>query len=93
MFLFLAQHPELKGVYNGVAPHPETNAALTKYIAKALKRPMFLPPVPGFALKLMMGEMGGMLLSDQNISSAKIQEAGFGFKHLHAQDAIFDILR
>ncbi len=92
MFLFLAKHPEHQGIYNGVAPHPESNKALTKYIAKALHRPMILPPVPGFALKLMMGEMGGMLLSDQNISSEKIQEAGFGFRFLHAQDAIDEIL-
>jgi uncharacterized protein len=93
MFLFLAKHPENQGIYNGVAPHPESNKALTKYIAKALHRPMLLPPVPGFALKLMMGEMGGMLLSDQNISSEKIQDAGFGFKFLHAKDAIQEILR
>ncbi len=92
MFLFLGQHPEYKGIYNGVAPHPETNAGLTKYIAKALNRPMFLPPVPGFMLKLLMGEMGGMLLSDQNISSEKIQEVGFGFKYLHAEEAVREIL-
>jgi len=92
MFLFLGQHPEYKGIYNGVAPHPETNAALTKLIAKALNRPMFLPPVPGFMLKLLMGEMGGMLLSDQNISSEKIQEVGFGFKYLHAEEAVKEIL-
>jgi NAD dependent epimerase/dehydratase family enzyme len=53
---------------------------------------MFLPPVPGFVLKLLMGEMGGMLLSDQNISSEKIQEVGFGFKYLHAEEAVREIL-
>ncbi len=92
MFLFLGQHPEHSGIYNGVAPHPASNAALTKFIAKAMNRPMFLPPVPGFMLKLMMGEMGGMLLSDQNISSEKIQEVGFGFQFMHAEEAVKEIL-
>jgi hypothetical protein len=93
MLIFLSIHPELQGPFNAVAPNVASNAELTKLIAKNLNRPAFLPPVPGFMLKLMMGEMGQMLLSDQNISAQKICASGFGFNYLYAKDAITQILK
>lgn len=93
MLIFLSKHPELQGPFNAVAPNVASNAELTKLIAKNLNRPAFLPPVPGFVLKLMMGEMGQMILSDQNISSEKICNSGFGFNYLYAKDAISHLLK
>jgi NAD dependent epimerase/dehydratase family enzyme len=40
---------------NGVAPQPTTMGGLCEAVAEALDRPNWLP-VPGFALKLLLGE-------------------------------------
>jgi NAD dependent epimerase/dehydratase family enzyme len=93
LLIYLSKHPELQGPFNAVAPNVASNAELTKLIAKNLNKPAFLPPVPGFVLKLMMGEMGQMLLSDQNISAEKICANGFGFNYLYAKDAIGQLLK
>ncbi len=92
MFLHAIKNKDVKGVYNAVAPNPETNKTLVQLTAKALHRPQFLPGVPAFLLNIMMGEMGPMLLANQNISSARISNSGFEFKYARAKKAIEDLL-
>ena len=64
---------KLEGTFNAVAPEPVTNSEMTKVLAKHLKKPLFLPNVPEFALKLFLGEMATLLTSSQNVSSQKIE--------------------
>ncbi|WP_054851603.1 TIGR01777 family oxidoreductase [Olleya sp. ITB9] len=78
----------LEGVYNGVAPNPETNKELTKAIAKQLKRPLILPNIPRFAMRLVLGEMHILLFESQRVSSKKIEDTGFHFKHYNVQSAL-----
>ncbi len=83
---------ELEGVYNGVAPTPVTNKRLTKHIAKYLGAPLWLPNVPGFVLKLLMGEMAMLALEGQLVSSKKIEEHGFMFRFSNLESAIMNLL-
>ena len=53
IFLFAIEN-ELQGSYNAVAPNPVTNAKLTREIARILKRPLLLPNIPKFAMKLVL---------------------------------------
>lgn len=78
----------LEGIYNGVAPNPETNKELTKAIAKQLKRPLILPNIPRFAMRLVLGEMHILLFESQRVSSKKIEDTGFHFKHYNVQSAL-----
>ena len=87
MYLFIFKN-NLEGIYNGVSPQPITNTALTKAIAKELKKPLWLPNVPGFMLKLLLGEMATLLLSSQKVSSKKIEQAGFQFKYPEIEAAL-----
>lgn len=80
------------GIYNGVAPNPETNYMLTKHMAKLLHRPLFLPPVPLFALRLLFGEMADMLVGSQHISAKKTMEHGYVFKFTDAKLALTNLL-
>ncbi len=80
------------GVFNGVAPQPVTNRALSKSIAKSLSRPFFLPNVPGFALKLLVGEMAVILLGGNKVSSKKIENSGFNFRFTSLDSALKDLL-
>lgn len=79
---------ELTGVYNAVAPNPETNQILSKQIAKTLNKPFFLPNIPEFILKLVLGEMHILLFESQRVSSKKIEDTGFDFKYYNLKNAL-----
>ncbi|WP_324721833.1 TIGR01777 family oxidoreductase [Salinimicrobium sp. HB62] len=91
MFLYIISNG-LTGVFNGVAPNPATNEELTKEVAHALDKKLWLPKVPGAALKLVMGEMSGVVLGSQLVSSSKIQQEGFSFNFVNLRPAVKDLL-
>jgi len=93
MFAYAATHEELKGAYNGVAPEPATNATLTKAIGRALGKPVILPPVPLFVLKIMVGEMAVIVANGSRISSAKIEQAGFRFAHRDLDESLRHLIQ
>jgi uncharacterized protein len=80
------------GVYNGVSPSPVTNKEITKEAAKVLNKPLWLPPVPGFVLKMALGEMAQIVLGGSKISSKKAEEMGFKFDYTHLNSALKNIL-
>ena len=80
LFIKAVEDASMFGAYNGVSPHPVTNREMTQAIAKILERSLFLPAVPTFVLKLMIGEMADIVVTGSNVSSEKIQRSGFKFK-------------
>lgn len=87
MFVHAVEN-EIAGVWNGTAPDPVTNAAFTRALGKALSRPAFLP-VPGFALRLLYGEMADeALLAGQRAIPAAAQAAGFRFQYSDLASAL-----
>jgi uncharacterized protein (TIGR01777 family) len=93
MYLFALENEDVKGVYNMVAPGPVTNAQLTKAIAKQLHRPLWLPNVPAFLLKMLLGEMSTIVLGGAKVSSQKIEGAGFSFTYIDVAAALIEIYR
>lgn len=79
---------ELEGIYNAVAPFPVTNQELTKQITKAMDKPYFMPNIPKFAMKLVLGEMHTLLFDSQNVSAKKIISEGYQFKYLSLEKAL-----
>ena len=92
MFLYIISNG-LTGVYNGVAPNPATNEELTNEVAHVLDKKLWLPKVPGLALKVAMGEMSSVVLGSQLVSSTKIQDAGFDFEFVNLRPALNDLLK
>lgn len=90
MYFFGIKKP-LTGVYNMVAPNPVTNRKLTVVTAIQLHRPLWLPHVPAFALKLAMGEMSAVVLKSTRVSAEKIEQAGFKFRYPTIKEAIHEI--
>lgn len=76
------------GVYNACASNPVSNKALTKAIAKQLNKPIWLPNVPAFMLKLILGEMAAIVLDSQYLINDKIKKEGFQFKYDFIDDAL-----
>lgn len=92
MFLESIKNNNLNGVYNAVAPKNCTNQELTKSAAKTLKRPLFLPNVPSFLIKILFGEMASLVLEGAEVSADKILKTGFKFQYPKLEDALKNLL-
>jgi len=91
-FVHCIESPTMEsGVYNAVGPKSVTNKELTSLIAKTLNRPLIIPTVPAFALKLMLGEMSETVLASNRCSSDKIEETGFKYKFILLEAALQDL--
>ncbi|MDA3860744.1 MAG: TIGR01777 family oxidoreductase [Melioribacteraceae bacterium] len=83
---------QMNGAYNAVAPVNITNKELTIEIAKQLNRPLFLPKVPSFMLKILLGEMSKIVLEGSMVSSEKISKKGFVFLYKNIKNALDDLI-
>lgn len=88
MFLFAIENKEMRGIFNAVGPNPATNAVLTKAAAKKVGKVFVEIGVPGFALKIILGEMAQMVLGGNRVSANKIRKAGFEFRYPVLEDAL-----
>ena len=78
----------LAGPVNAVAPEPATNRQFTKTLGRVLHRPTLLP-LPAFAVRLALGEMGRtLLLEGARVVPAKLQSAGFTFQYADLESAL-----
>jgi len=93
MFVFALEKTTLQGVYNAVGPNPSTNQQLTKEAADAKGKTYLGIGVPGFVLKLVLGEMAAMVLGGNRVSCQKIQKAGFQFDYFELSEALKDIFK
>lgn len=92
IFLFLFEK-KIGGVYNGVAPNPVSNQELTKITAGVLKRPLIMPNIPKFFMKIILGDMHMLLFESQRVSSKKIEHKGFVFKYNYLESALNNLLK
>ncbi len=93
MFIYAIENQALTGVYNAVGTQPVTNRTMTQAAAKVLQRPLFLPNVPGFALKLALGELASVILGGNRVSSQRIEDAGFAHSFNKIDVALADLLK
>jgi uncharacterized protein (TIGR01777 family) len=83
---------EWQGIYNGTAPNPVSNALLTQKIATKLHKPFFMPNIPKFLMKLILGEMHMLLFTSQKVNSQKAIDNGFEFKYKTIDAALEDLI-
>ena len=91
MYLFAVQN-SWEGTYNAVAPFPVSNKQLTQDLAKKLHRPLWLPGIPKFVMKFILGDMHELLFNDKKISAQKAIDAGFHFQFPTLEKALQEIL-
>lgn len=90
--LFLLEHGECNGIFNGTAPHPVSNREFSQALAHTLRRPhLFF--VPAALLRLMMGEASDLLLTGQHVLPTRLQQAGFHFTYPELPQALTNLLR
>jgi uncharacterized protein (TIGR01777 family) len=90
LLLFALDTPAVAGPLNATATHPVTNATFGKALARALGRPNWLP-VPGFALRLVLGKVAAVAVTGQRVIPAKALACGFRFRFPTIDAALRDL--
>lgn len=93
MFVKAIEDTDMHGAYNAVAPNPVTNETMTEKVAEVLNKPLLLPNVPAFVLKLLLGERASFILGGSKVSSAKMESTGFQYKFPGPGPALEDLLK
>ncbi len=88
---FLIENEQASGPFNLCAPEPLANAEFAQVLGKVVGRPSWLP-VPGFALKLALGEVASMVLDGQRALPKKLSDLGFRFRFPDAESALRNLL-
>lgn len=88
---FLMKQDDARGPYNACAPAPARNRDLARTLASVLHRPAFMP-MPGVALRLLLGELSILLLGGQRARPDRLQEAGFTFRFTDLRAALENLL-
>ena len=80
---------DVVGPVNLVAPAPVTNRDFTRALGKAVHRPTVPVPVPGFALRLALGQFAedGVLIG-QRLAPRVLDRSGFTFAHPDLRSAL-----
>ncbi|UCC40785.1 MAG: TIGR01777 family oxidoreductase [Candidatus Aminicenantes bacterium] len=92
IILFFLEQKGLEGPANCTAPNPVRNRELTKILGQVLQKRRIFPSVPGFVLKLMLGEFGNIILKGQRVIPQKLLDNGFSFKFPFLKEALQDLL-
>lgn len=90
--LFLINHENAAGIINFTAPHAVRNKTFTKAVSRALGRPAFFH-TPGFILRLVMGELGDVLLGSQRMAPGELQRMGYPFAYADIDSAMKELVR
>jgi uncharacterized protein (TIGR01777 family) len=91
MFVLAVESQNINGAYNA-ATNWCSNEEITHSIGAVLQKKIWLPAVPPFVLKLMLGEMADIVLNGSKVSSEKIVRAGFKFEFTDLQVTLRNLL-
>jgi uncharacterized protein (TIGR01777 family) len=90
MILFALTTPTVSGPINAAAPDSVTMRQFCNALGAAMHRPSWAP-VPGFVLRLALGEMSEMLLTGQRVVPARLLALGYSFQFPKLDGALTDI--
>lgn len=87
LYLAAIDGDDWRGPLNGSAPEPVTNATFSKALGRALKRPA-IAPVPGFAVRLLYGDMAEIVTEGQRAVPDRPLALGFTYRHANLDEAL-----
>lgn len=92
LFFWAATTPQVQGAVNVTAPNPVTNAEFSRALGRTLHRPALLP-LPGFALKVLVGEFAASLLGGQKALPTVAPKLGYAFQFTDIDTALRSVLQ
>jgi uncharacterized protein (TIGR01777 family) len=87
--VFCLDNEDASGPINVTAPEPVTNTDLSKALGRALHRPAVMP-VPGFAVKVLYGEMAEIVTTGKRAVPKRLRELGYEFRRPDLEDALHE---
>ncbi len=90
--LHLLASKQIDGPVNCTSPYPVRNTELTQTLAGVLGRRVLVPFVPGFVLKMALGEFADVVLEGQRVVPGKLLRDGFEFSFPTLRQALQDVL-
>jgi uncharacterized protein (TIGR01777 family) len=92
VYLYLLERKDVSGVINCTSPSPVTNREMTHIMAEELGKPAFMPAVPEFVLKMILGEFASVVVKGQRVLPKRLLDAGFQFRFPDMRLALRDLL-
>ncbi|MBP9145210.1 MAG: TIGR01777 family oxidoreductase [Thermoanaerobaculia bacterium] len=89
---FLIGNEAAHGAVNLAAPAPETQAAFSRQLARALHRPL-LVRAPAWTMRAALGEMADLVLASQRVVPQRLLDLGFRFRYPALAAALGDLCR
>ncbi len=89
--LFALDTPGLSGPVNVVAPEAVTMGEFSRALGSVLRRPSWLP-VPEAVLRIILGEMAGLVLEGRQIVPAALQKLEYSFVYPRLSKALQSLL-
>jgi uncharacterized protein (TIGR01777 family) len=89
---FIIEEEAAQGPLNLTAPNPVTNKEFGKALGRVMNRPAMVP-VPGFALRLALGEVAVTVLEGQRAIPQRLQELDYTFRFSQIDEALENLLQ
>jgi uncharacterized protein len=93
IYLEALENANMKGAYNATVNDSTTNALFSKTLAREYGYFIWLPNIPAFILKLILGEMATIVLTGRRVSSDRVKSIGFRFKFKNLRKALLDCVK
>jgi uncharacterized protein (TIGR01777 family) len=92
IYLKAVEDPAMSGAYNAAAPQHVTNAGFMHILGKVMNLPVLPGPLPGFVLRVVLGEMSDVILKGSRVSSEKLINTGYRFLFNNLEDALINVI-
>lgn len=93
LYQFAIANNTVEGIYNAAPTTDTTNDRMMRTLAQVLRKPYFMPDIPAFVMRLLLGEMATILHEGSRASDARTRAAGFEFEFEELEPALIDLLR
>lgn len=91
LLLFALEDERVQGPLNATAPDSQTSRGFARLLGKVLGRPAVLP-MPGFGLKVLLGEFADTLTTGQRVVPQKALALGYAFQYPMCEEALRQVL-
>jgi uncharacterized protein len=88
IYLEAIRNAKMSGAYNAAITDDTTNEVFSRVLARIYGYKIWLPNVPSFVIKLVLGEMAKIVLTGRRISNEKIKSLGFEFQFINLEKAL-----
>lgn len=93
MMIFEAENLDVHGVFNAVAPHPVTQREFNEAVVSQRRRAVLTLRAPSLLLKAALGARARVVIDSFNLSSDRVQKAGYTFQFESIDEAVEDLMR